>query len=48
METTGGGSSWINGNNEIHNRTIHNMVRAGVLESKQHENKWIYASEIST
>ena len=27
METTVGDASWINGNNEIHNRIIHNMVR---------------------
>ena len=35
METTGGDSLWLNGNNERHNRSIHNMVRAGLLESNK-------------
>ena len=39
MGTTGGGASWINGNNELHNRSIHNMVISGLLEINQHENK---------
>ena len=37
METTGGNESWINENNEIHKRIIHNMVRAGLIDSNQHE-----------
>ena len=37
METTGGDASWINGNNERHNRSIHNMKRAGLPDSNQHE-----------
>ena len=37
METTGGGASWINGMNERHNRSIHNMVRSGLLGINQHE-----------
>ena len=37
METTGGDASWINGKNERHNRSIHNMVRSGLLDSNQHE-----------
>ena len=37
METPGGDKSCINGNNEIHNRIIYNMVMAGLLGSNQHE-----------
>ena len=40
METPGGDTSWINGNNERHNRSIHNTVVAGLLDSNKHENKW--------
>ena len=32
METNGGDASWLNGNNERHNRSIHNMVRAALLD----------------
>ena len=39
METTGDDASWINGNNEIHNRSIHNMIRAGLLDSNKYEKK---------
>ena len=39
METPGGDTSWINGNNERHNRSIHNMVITGLLESNKHEKK---------
>ena len=56
MENTGGDESCINGNNEIHNTRINNMVRAGILDSDQHEKndavkqihqqKYIYASSI--
>ena len=34
MENTVGDASWINVNNGIHNRSIHNMVRAGLINSK--------------
>ena len=54
MENTGGDESCINGNNEIQNTRINNMVRAGILDSDQHEKndavkqihqqKYIYAS----
>ena len=37
METTGGYASWININNEQHNRCINNMVGAGILEHNQHK-----------
>ena len=37
METTGGDAFWINGKNEIHNKSIHNMVRSGLIDSNQHE-----------
>ena len=37
METTGGNASWINGKNEKHNRSIHNMVIEGLLDINQHE-----------
>ena len=40
IKTTGGDASWLNGKNEIHNRSIHNMVIAGLLDSIQHANKW--------
>ena len=39
METPGGDTSWINGNNERHNRSIHNMVIASLLDSNKHEDK---------
>ena len=35
METTVGDASWINGNNEIHNRIIHSLVREGLLDSNE-------------
>ena len=47
METNGGDASWINGNNEIHNRSIHNMVIADPLDSNQHANKWCCEAETS-
>ena len=37
METTGGDASCLNGNNELCNRSIHNMVREGLLDSNQYE-----------
>ena len=39
-ENTGGDTLWINGNNERHNRRIHNMVRSVLLDINQPENKW--------
>ena len=47
METTGGDSYWINGNNERHNRSTQNMVISGLLDSNQHENKWWCTAETS-
>ena len=40
METTGGDSSYSNGNNQRQNKIIHNMVREGLIYSDQHKNKW--------
>ena len=37
METTGVDASWLNGKDEIHNISIHNMVISGLLDSNQHE-----------
>ena len=45
METTGGDASWINGNNEQPNRMIYNMLREGIIDINQHENKWCCESE---
>ena len=39
METAGGDASWINGKNERHNRRIHNMVRAALLDINKHLKK---------
>ena len=39
MKSTGGDASWLNGKNERRNRRIHNMVRAGLIHSNQHEKK---------
>ena len=36
MDYTGGYASWLNGNNVLHNRIIHNMVRSGLIDSNQH------------
>ena len=47
METTVGDASWINGNNERHNRSIHNMLRAGLLDINYHENKWCFSVKTS-
>ena len=47
METTGGDVSWLNINNERHNRIIHNMVIAALLDSNKHKNKCCCAAEIS-
>ena len=48
MENTGGDEYWINGKKKIHNRRTHNMVRLGLLDIKQYENKWCCASETSS
>ena len=45
METTGGDASWINGNNERQNRSIHNMLIADLLGSNHNENKLFCAAE---
>ena len=47
METTGGDESWINGNNERQNRSIHNMVISGLLYINQHAKKWCCAADTS-
>ena len=44
METTGGDESWINGNNERQNRSIHNMVVSGLLDNNQHAKKMVLCS----
>ena len=47
MKTTGGDAYWLNGKNERHNKSIHNMLRSGLLESNQHANKWCCAADTS-
>ena len=47
METTSGDASWLNGNNKIHNISIHTIVRAGLLDSNQHKERWFCESETS-
>ena len=47
MENTGGDASWLNGKNERHNISIHNMVREGIIGINQHENKRCCTEEIS-
>ena len=44
METTGGDVSWMNINNERHNRSIRNMVRAGLIDVNQHTNNFFCAA----
>ena len=41
MEISGGDAFWINGNNEKHNRSIHNIVIAGLLYSNQNEKHYV-------
>ena len=36
METNGGDASWLNGKNERHKKSIHNMVIEGLIDSNQH------------
>ena len=40
MENNGGDASCLNGNNERHNISIHNMVKSGLLDIIQNGNKW--------
>ena len=47
METTGGDASWTNRNNKIHKRNIHNMARAGLLDSNKHAKQLCCAEETS-
>ena len=47
METTGGDAYWLNGNNERHNRSIHNKLGTCILDINQHENKCFCAEETS-
>ena len=47
METTGSDASCFNGKNERHNRSIHNMVIEGLIDSNQHENKCRCEAETS-
>ena len=47
METTVGDASWLNLKNERHNIIIHNMVRADLLDTNQHEHKCCCGVEIS-
>ena len=47
METSGGDEFWMNGNNERHNRSIHNMVIYGLLDSNKRENKWFCSVQTS-
>ena len=35
----GGDASWFNRKNKRHNRSIHTMVREGIIESNQQEKK---------
>ena len=37
MKNTGGDAYWINGKNEIHKKSIHNMVREGLLDNNHNE-----------
>ena len=48
MENTGGDTSWINGNNKRHNRSIHGMVISLPLDSNRHEKQLCYPSETSS
>ena len=46
MDTTCGDASWINGKNEIHNRSIHNMVKELFLKVISMTKKLCCAEEI--
>ena len=45
METTGADAYCLNCKNERHNRSIHHMVIADLLDSNKHEHK-LYQSSI--
>ena len=45
IETTTVDALCLNVNNERNNRSIHNMVIAGLIGSNKHENKWCYAAD---
>ena len=45
MEATGGDVLWINVNIERKNISIDTMVRSGIIENNQHENKWYCEAE---
>ena len=47
MENTGGDAYCLNIKNERHNRSIHNMVKSGLLDSNQHGKKCCCVVEIS-
>ena len=47
MENNGGDASWIDGNNERHNRIIQKMAISDLLQSNQHENIWCCAADTS-
>ena len=48
METTGGYASWPDCTNERNIRSIHNIIREGLLDINNHENKWCCAAEKSS
>ena len=47
METTCGYAYYLKRKNERHNRSIHNMLRVGLLDSNKHGLKWCCAAETS-
>ena len=47
LETTGGDVSFLNRKDGIHNRIIHNIVRASLIYSNQYAKKWRCAAETS-
>ena len=47
METNGVDESWINENIEIHNRSIHNMVISGLIDSNKNVKKWFCVADTS-
>ena len=47
IENNGSNESYINGKIERHNRSINNMVRAGIIGSNKNGKKWCCAAETS-
>ena len=47
MITICGDAYWINGKNEINNRSIYNIVREVLIDSNQLTNKWSCEAETS-